>query len=181
MVASWMNGCSLDSCFFKKLVILLLWISQKLSSYFSDFEQVKNCNYFANFEQVKKVYLFCWLWTSQKINWQQNSRGKNWMPEHFFFVFLTITSCHGPSTLASQICECLHQLWALPQHEAFFECLGIQFFNSLTCNLQDVMPRQRSPTLVPREAEGFPRGDNHSKHVPLPTYLAWLQLICYNS
>ena len=44
-----------------------------------------------------------------------------------------------------------------------FECIGIQFFNS------------------PREAEDFPRGDNHSKHVPLPTYLAWLQPIYYNS
>ena len=29
----------------------------------------------------------------------------------------------------------------------FCECLGIQFFNSLTCDLRDVMPRQRSLTL----------------------------------
>ena len=54
----------------------------------------------------------------------------------------------------------------------FFECLGIQFFNLLTCDLRDTMPHQRSPTLIPREVEDFPRGDNHSKHVPLPTYLA---------
>ena len=53
-----------------------------------------------------------------------------------------------------------------------FECLGIQFFNLLTCDLRDSMPCQRSPTLIPREAEDFPGGDNHSKHVPLPTYLA---------
>ena len=33
----------------------------------------------------------------------------------------------------------------------------------------------------PREAENFPRGDNHSKHVPLLTYLAWLQPLWYNS
>ena len=26
----------------------------------------------------------------------------------------------------------------------FFECLGIQFFNSLTCDLRDAMPRKRS-------------------------------------
>ena len=53
----------------------------------------------------------------------------------------------------------------------FFECLGIQFFNSLTCGLWDTMPCQRSPALLPREAEGFSRGDNHSKHMPLFTYL----------
>ena len=52
-----------------------------------------------------------------------------------------------------------------------FECIGIQFFNSLTCDLRDTMPCQRSPTLIPREAEDFPRGGNHSKHVPLLTYL----------
>ena len=34
---------------------------------------------------------------------------------------------------------------------------------------------------LPREAEDFPRGGNHFKHVPLPTYLAWLQPIYYNS
>ena len=32
---------------------------------------------------------------------------------------------------------------------------------------------QLYPTpILPREAEDFPRGDNHSKHAPLPTYLA---------
>ena len=100
------------------------------------------------------------------------------MPMH---LFLVMASCHLHSTLASQTCEGLHQLWALPQHLAFFECLGIQFFNLLTCNLRDTMPRQRSLALIPREAEDFLRGGNHSKHVPLPTYLAWLQPIYYNS
>ena len=72
-----------------------------------------------------------------------------------------------------------------------FECIGIQFFNSLTCDLRDAMPRQRSLTLthmwltgrhatpevtlhIPREAEDFPRGDRHFKHAPLPTYLICL-------
>ena len=58
------------------------------------------------------------------------------------------------------------------------ECIGIQFFNSLTCDLRDTMPRQRSLTLtltlIPREAEDFPRGDRHFKHAPLPTYLICL-------
>ena len=35
-------------------------------------------------------------------------------------------------------------------------------------------------TLLPREAEDFPGGDNHSKHVFLPICLAWLQPIYYN-
>ena len=59
----------------------------------------------------------------------------------------------------------------------FVECLGIQFFNSLTCDLWDTMPRQRSHTLIPREAEDFPRGDRHFKHVPPFTYLICLSPI----
>ena len=53
--------------------------------------------------------------------------------------------------------------------------------HSLTCDLQDTMPRQRSLTLIPREAEDFPSVDNHSKHVSLPIYIAWLQPVYYNS
>ena len=97
------------------------------------------------------------------------------MPMHFS---LTIASCHQHSTLASQTIEGLHQLWALPQQllfsPPFFECLGIQFFNSLTCDLRDIMPRQRSPTLITREAEDFPRVDRHFKHVSPLTYLIYL-------
>ena len=62
--------------------------------------------------------------------------------------------------------------------------------------LRDAMPRQWSPgalqlpwnpyrptatpevahshTFIPREAEDFPRGDEHFKHVPLLTYLIYL-------
>ena len=53
------------------------------------------------------------------------------------------------------------------------------------CDLQDIMPRYWSPDAshptLPREAEDFPRGGNHSKHMSLFTYLAWLQPIYYNS
>ena len=57
-----------------------------------------------------------------------------------------------------------------------FEYIGIQFFNSLTCDLRNAMPRQRSLTLtlIPREAENFPKSDKYFKHVPLPTYLICL-------
>ena len=65
----------------------------------------------------------------------------------------------------------------MPEHFIyllFFECLGIQFFNLLTCDLQDTMPRQRSPTLLPRQAEDFPRGDRNFKHVPPLAHLIYL-------
>ena len=70
---------------------------------------------------------------------------------------------------ASDLLSLQPDAWAF-----FFECLGIQFFNSLTCDLRDIMPRQRSLTLLPREAEDFPRGDRHFKHVPPHTYLIYL-------
>ena len=53
-----------------------------------------------------------------------------------------------------------------------FECLGIQFFNLLTCDLQYTVLRHWSLTLLPREMEDFPRDENHPKHMPLLTYLA---------
>ena len=37
----------------------------------------------------------------------------------------------------------------------FFECLGIQFFNSLTFYLADTMSCRGSLTLIPRKVEGF--------------------------
>ena len=43
------------------------------------------------------------------------------------------------------------------------------------------MPRQRSLTLLPREAEDFPRGGNHFRYIPPLTYLGWLQPIYCNS
>ena len=69
----------------------------------------------------------------------------------------------------------------------FFECLGIQFFNLYReCYRFErvFFTLRRFFTLhsfIPREAEDFPRGNNHSKHVPLPTSLAWLQPIYFNS
>ena len=56
----------------------------------------------------------------------------------------------------------------------YFKCSSIQFFNSLTCDLPETMPRQRSLPLLPREEEDFPRGDRYFKHVPPLTYLIYL-------
>ena len=47
-------------------------------------------------------------------------------------------------------------------------------FNSLTCDLWDIMLRQRSLTLSPTKAMDFPRGDMHCKHMPPLTYLIYL-------
>ena len=72
-------------------------------SHFADFEQfIIKISHFADFEQVKQYY-------------QQNSLGRNRMPRHFCFLEAN-TLCHRHSTLASQTCEGLHQLWALPRH-----------------------------------------------------------------
>ena len=50
----------------------------------------------------------------------------------------------------------------------------MQFFKSLTCDLRDTMPRQRSLPLLPREVEDFTRDDMNFKHVPPLTYLIYL-------
>ena len=48
-------------------------------------------------------------------------------------------------------------------------------------NLQDAMLRYWSPSAshptLPREAEDFPRGGKYPKDVPLPTFLAYVQLV----
>ena len=56
----------------------------------------------------------------------------------------------------------------------FFGMLTHSVYNSLTCDLGDTIPHQRSLTLLPREVEDFPRGDRHFKLVLLLTYLIYL-------
>ena len=68
------------------------------------------------------------------------------MPEHFFFFVVVV----------------------------FCECLGIQLFNSLTCDIPEAMPCQRSLTHLPREPEDFRRGVRNFKCVPPSTYLICL-------
>ena len=96
-----------------------------------------------------------------------------------------------------------YENWMLKQLLVFIYCLSIQFFYSppffntfswatfgylpLTvqhqCYLQDAVPFQWSPDASPypsREAEDFPGANNHSKYMPLLTYLDWLQPIIIN-
>ena len=87
----------------------------------------------------------------------------------------------------------------------FLDCPGIQFFNSPFSPTQSVRlslvtypslcrayvsyrtqyhasSHQVLPIqLMPRNAEDFPRGGSHSKHLSLLTYLAWLQPTINNS
>ena len=73
-----------------------------------------------------------------------------WLARHPVFLFISL-SRHGQ----------LGCLWLPTPH-----CAALV---SLTEN--HVMPLVTNQPL-PREAEDFPRGGNHSKHVPLLTYLA---------
>ena len=67
------------------------------------------------------------------------------MPNHFFWGHCPVSPAlhpgfsglRPPPALSSTPTLCFF----------FCECLGIQFFNSLTCDLGDTMPRQRSLTL----------------------------------
>ena len=92
---------------------------------------------------------------------------------HFLFRSLPHVTGTPPWLLRPMRVSTSSELYPDTWRFFFFECIGIQFFNSLTCDLWDTMPCQRSLTLTltPREAEDFPRGDNQSGHMPLPTYL----------
>ena len=47
------------------------------------------------------------------------------------------------------------------------------------CHATPLVTKCFSPNPLLSE-EDFPRGGNHSKHMPLPTYLAWLRPIYYD-
>ena len=66
-----------------------------------------------------------------------------------------------------------------PNTGLFFECLCIQFLNSSHVTY-GTLCRTGDHSHSPKEAQDFPGRGNHSKHMPLPTYLAWLQPIYCN-
>ena len=116
--------------------------------------------------------------------------------------------CHRHSTMASQPHEGLHQLWALPRllSVAYFSWLfrhPLFWFTFLFLTELARLPLVTYPSLcsayvtyrmschasghqilptqhLPRKAEDFPRGGNHSKHMPLLTCFAWLQPVYHN-
>ena len=83
-----------------------------------------------------------------------------WLPKHPVFWFNLTQSVRPPMVTYPSLCSTCVIYKTL--------CLAIG---------HQVLPTQP----LPREAEDFPSGDNHSKHMPLLTYLGWLQIICYNS
>ena len=111
-------------------------------------------------------------------------------------TFWTTYPCRQDSTLASQTCEGLHQFWALPWllSIAYFSIVqasnflihphfptqsvrlpfitypslcttGVTYRKPCHGNGHQVFPTQ----LLPREAEDFSRGANHSNHMPCLT------------
>ena len=175
-----LDGCSLDGCFWlltsqkNNNLFCCLWTSKKNDSLFCYFEQVKKIIvYFADFEQVKNNCSFCWLWTSLKNLISKLLWGETRYQSIFLGHYLVSQALHpgisdpwrSPPALSST-----------PTQGYFFlfECLGIQFLNSLTSNFWDAMLCCRSLILLPRVAEDLPKGNNHSKQMPLFTYLAWL-------
>ena len=142
----------------KKLAVLFHDFEQvkRLGCDFVDFEQVKKLSgYFADFEQVKTFATP--LGESGCLG---NSYFTYWLPKHPVFWFTLTQSVRLPMVTYPSLCSpCV-------TYGTLCHAIGHQ-----------VLPTQP----LPREAEDFPRGDNHSKHVPLPTYLAWLQPIYYNS
>ena len=87
------------------------------------------------------------------------------MRMHFLFRPLPRVTGTPPWLLRPMRVSTSSELYPDTRLFLFFECIGIQFFNSLTCDLRDTMPRQRSLTLISKEGEDFPRGDKHFKHV----------------
>ena len=155
----------------------------------------------AYFERVKKCWLFWWIWASQKFILPQHSLRRNWTPEQLSGLLIHVTST-PPWLLRPVKISTSSELYPdCFQLATFLDCLGIQFFNSSLFPTQFVRPplaiyswlcntcvtyrmpchtngHQTLPTQpLPREAEDFPRGDNHFKHVLLPTYVAFLQPI----
>ena len=83
-----------------------------------------------------------------------------WLPKHPVSLFNLTQSVRPPMVTYPSFCS------TCVTYETLCHAIGHR-----------VLPTQP----LSREAEDFPRGGNHSKHMPLLTYLAWLQLICYNS
>ena len=133
-------------------------------SYFAELGQVKKIHsYFADFGQVKKALWMASPWMAASNLWSlQNSLRRNrmlrqpllfvyWLPKHPVFWFtLTQSTYRLPMVTYPSLCK------TCVTYRTLCHAIGHQ-----------VLPTQ--PLL--REAEDFPTGDNHSKHMPLLTYL----------
>ena len=131
-----------------------------------------------DFEQVKKLIVILLLWTSQKkvkrllLGWLlltfslcKTSLGETGCLGNPYFLF---TGCLSIQFFYSPQHSQLSHLWLPTPHCAFhptFTQSGYLCLPTLHFTLFPTKP-------LPREAENFSRGGNHSKHVSLLTYLA---------
>ena len=152
------------------------------------------------------IWSFCWLWASQKLALQRNCLRRNWIPEQLSWLLIHAYSIPPwllrpvKSSTNSELnldyfqlptffmivqasCFLIHrpfptQSVRLPLVTYPSLCSTIMTYRT-PCHVSghQVLPTQP----LPREAEDFPRGGKHSKHVPLLTYLAWLQPIIINN
>ena len=101
------------------------------------------------------------------------------MPRHFFWAATCVTGTSHWLLRPVRVYSG-SELYPDTRLLYFFECLGVQFFNSVTCNLPDPMPCWGSPSLLARGPGDFTGGNNYSGHMPLLTCLVWMQPIYYN-
>ena len=142
--------------------------------------KIVKTSHFSDFEQVI-IKLDILLTLNKSSNTINKLPWSNQMPRHsFFWGHYPVTSTppwllrHVKASTSSELYPDTRLLGF------FFKCLGTKFFNSSHVTYRTPC-RTRGHSHSPKEAEDFPRGGNHSKHMPPLTYLAWLQPMCYNS
>ena len=146
--------------------------------------------------------------SNSKIYLKQSSLRRNWMPEQLSGLLVHVTDTLPWLLRPVKVWALPYHFWLLPRllSVAYFFWLfwhPVFLFTSLFLTQSVRLPlvtyaslcsayvtyripchassHQALPTQpLPREVENFPQSDNHSKHVPLLTYLAWLQSIYYN-
>ena len=100
------------------------------------------------------------LHNSLRRNWmlRQSLLFAYWLPKHPVFLIHPLHSQLGRLWLPTP--HCAAPVWLTGRHAI-------------------PLVTRCFPPYPPREAEDFPRGGNHSRHMSLLIYLAWLQPICY--
>ena len=132
-------------------------------------------------------------WDGCFLKWLLREMAVSWDGCFLRCLLLTFSLCKTPfgeTGCLDNLCFCLLVAYASSFliHPNTVSSVTYGYHPSLcsTCvtyrTLYRAIGHQVLPTQpLPREAEDFPRSGNHSKHMPLLTYLAWLQPIFYNS
>ena len=119
----------------------------------------------------------------------------HWLPKYPVFWFTPFSQHSQLGTYPSLCSTCV--TYGMPCHIIGHQVLPTPAFNIIPhpsvsyCHVfRPILYFWPSPSQsdwqqfltqpLPREAEGLPRGSNYSNHVPLLTYLTWLQPIYYD-